>query len=205
MIEPIDRNIDRYLVIWQAVNPDGWYDPATKKLRPGLEALQEDLLPFFKPKQKRRFSLNAASGKGDSWTSEDAADTKSFGYTYPDILESSEKTKQRFRSRHGWSIRPQPTPKDWKPVPPEEMLPLDLSHAQVYFKHLEYLRPNPPQIDNIAKPALRAVQTPLMKRSDGPSVDGILESVVAGDSTSGHSVATSRKRREWFVDDAVER
>ena len=160
----MSSNIDRYLAIWQATYPNGWRDPDTKELKEGLESLKDGLKPLFK--QDKSF-----------WTSLDAEDTKALGYTYADVRKTSEETKKLFRHRHDWSIQTENDVKDWKPTPPTEMEPLDLSAAQVYVNHPEYVQPTPtPEIQY----RQRADPTP-------------------------EKSTTKSKRREWFIDDVVER
>ena len=127
----MSSNINKYLAIWQATHPGSLKDPESKKLKKGLESLTEDVKPFYK--QDKTF-----------WTSLDAEETKKFGYTYADVREISEETKELFRHRQDWSIRPQNNLEKWRPVAPTEMGPLDLSSAQVYVNHPEYLPPTPP-------------------------------------------------------------
>lgn len=74
------------------------------------------------------------------------------------------------------------------PDAPQEMEPLDLSSAQVYVNHPEYLKPTPPPK---AKNAHEAKEM--------PEKSGITK--VVGENRE----TTVSKRREWFVDDTVER
>ena len=173
----MSSNIDRYLAIWQAAHPDGWKDPKTKKLKEGLKCLEDGLRPFYK--QDKTF-----------WTSLDAEDTKVLGYTYADIQATSEETRKLFRHRHAWSRQPHIASVDWKPTAPTEMEPLDLSSAQVYVNHPEYLRPTPPP--ETQDPG-KADPTP--KKSDASK-----------NKYQTPSPKTAKaKRREWFIDDIVER
>ena len=186
----MSSNIDRYLAIWQAAHPDGWRDPKTKKLKEDLKCLEHELRPFYK--QDKTF-----------WTSLDAEDTETLGYTYPDVQTTSEETKELFRHRHAWSIRPQQDSEDWRPIAPTEMEPIDLSSAQVYVNHPEYLRPSPPPE---VKPTNEA--NPKPKRSDATKTTGNSQPEVLR-SNPNHQASslktTKPKRREWFVDDVVER
>lgn len=158
-------NIDRYLAIWQAAHPGSWRDPKTNQLKKELHSLEDELRPFYK--QDKTF-----------WTSLDAEDTTVLGYTYADVKKSSEETKDSFRHRHSWSIRYQANSEDLGPTAPVEMEPLDLSGAQVFVNHPEYLRPIPPSEKDL-----------------NHEVD---------DQQQSHETV-EQKRREWFVDDVVER
>lgn len=206
LIGRLCSNIDRYLAIWQAANPNSWYDPATKKLKPGLETLQEPLLPFFKPKSKVASTIDTANPDENCWTSEDAANTRSFGYTFKEVKTSPEETVEEFRRRYGWSIRPQPTPSNWKPSPPPDLKPLDLSTAQVYLKHPEYLKPSEPSVTTIVEPILRAVQLSNIAASNTVSTMKAMDNITS-ETIEASSVAkpVTGKRVEWFIDDAVER
>ena len=183
-------NIDRYLAVWQATHPDGWRDPGTKELRAGLELLRKKLKPFYK--QDKSF-----------WTSLDAEDTKALGYTYADVQQTSEETKELFRHRHAWSIQPQNTSKDWRPTAPTEMKPLDLSKAQVYVNHPEYLQPTPPPESQDPRKADSTSKKSDATKNQGDSQPEVLRS------KSNHQApslkTTKPKRWEWFIDDVVER
>ena len=171
----MNSNIDRYLAIWQAAHPNAWIDSDTGRLKEELKSLENDLKPFYKT-------------ANTFWTSVDAEDTQVFGYRYADVKKTPKETKELFRHRHTWSIRPELSTPEWMPNAPPEMEPLDLSGAQVYVKHPEYLRPIPPPE---AKDPREAHQTP--EKSSVTKIVG------------GNRQASLAKRREWFVDDTVER
>lgn len=186
----MSSNIDRYLAIWQATHPDGWKDPETKEVKKGLESLKDELRPFYK--QDKSF-----------WTSLDAEETKKLGYTYADIRETSEETKELFRRRHDWSRRPQNNPENWRPVAPIEMEPLDLSSAQVYVNHPEYLPPTPPPK---TQDPPKADPSPKKSEVTKDTKDSRLEDLSGKISQQGDSLnATKLKHWEWFLDDVVER
>ena len=171
----MNSNIDRYLAIWQAAHPNAWIDPNTARLKEELKSLKNDLRPFYKT-------------ANTFWTSLDAEDTQVFGYRYADVKKTPEETKESFRHRHTWSIRPQQSIPEWMPDAPPEMEPLDLSGAQVYVNHPEYLKPTPPP----------KAENP-RKANQMPEKSGITK--VVGENRE----TIVSKRREWFVDDTVER
>ena len=170
-------------------------DPETQKLKPGLETLGDPLLPFFKQKPKDGVPRNGVDQPESFWTSVDVADTKTLGYNYLDIKENPEKTREHFRAMHNWSISLKPEPHDRTPVPPPELKPLNLGETQVYLKHPEYLEPSEFHIDAPPTPVVHAEQA--------------AKSISLADAKSLKSNETetspSLKRREWFVDDTVER
>ena len=172
------RNIDRYLAIWQDVHPEKWFDG-----RQSGPMLESNLLPFFSPK---------GQDKNGFWTSKSARRTEAFGHTYPDVKGNPQATKENFRRLYSWSIRPQPEPQGWKPTPPKEMEPLDLSGAQVFKDHPEYVAPTPPI--HLAGQAKANLVSSMM------TVPQPLEAIHLQKKS-----VTSAKFREWFVDDTVER
>lgn len=118
-----DSQIDRLFAIWQAVNPEHWFNelPASQR------ALADDvLLPF------RKYPLTKDK-KTRYWTSNQARDPEVLGYTYPDIADKKKSVDQLrtdFAAKYGWSRRL--TPFQHFGQPPADMQPLDLSKAQVY-------------------------------------------------------------------------
>ena len=186
----MSSNIDRYLAIWQAAHRDGWRDPKTNNLKEDLKCLKDGLRPFYK--QDKTF-----------WTSLDAEDTKALGYTYADVRKTSEETKKLFRHRHDWSIRPHIASQDWKPAAPTEMEPLDLSSAQVYVNHPEYLRPIPPPETQEPR---KADPTPKKSVTTKNTMGSPPEAPRSKNDHQAPSFKTTKpKRRDWFVDDVVER
>lgn len=118
-----DSQIDRLFAIWQAVNPEHWFDELPSSQR----ALADDiLLPF------RKDPLTTDK-KSRYWTSNQARDPEVLGYTYPDIADKKKSVDQLrtdFAAKYGWSRRL--TPFQHFGQPPADMQPLDLSKAQVY-------------------------------------------------------------------------
>ncbi|KAF4627308.1 hypothetical protein G7Y89_g10846 [Cudoniella acicularis] len=107
--------IDRWLAVWQAINPQKW-------LAPGSEEEKSDLLPFRSQK---------GQGKSSYWNSVASRNWKDFGYTYPDVedFKTPEQVKAAFREKYVWSRRTVNQPFG---EPPANMKPLDLTHAQVF-------------------------------------------------------------------------
>ncbi|KAK8031242.1 tyrosinase [Apiospora arundinis] len=71
-------NVDRLVAIWQAIHPDSWEinqrdDFGTFTIPPSTETDQTKLYPFSK------------DSAGTFYTSNDVRDTRSLGYTYPEI------------------------------------------------------------------------------------------------------------------------
>lgn len=115
--------IDRLFAIWQAVNPSRWFDDLPPAQRPLADS---STLPF------RRAPLTTDPEKR-YWTCNQARGLDVFGYTYPDVADASKSPEQLradFAARYGWSRRL--TPFQSFGAPPADMLPLDLSKAQVY-------------------------------------------------------------------------
>ena len=183
-------NIDRYLAIWQAAHPGSWKDPKTKELKKELKSLEDELRPFYK--QDKTF-----------WTSLDVEDTKVLGYTYADVKKTPEETKKLFRHRHKWSIRPKIDLGKWRPIAPIEMEPLDLSSAQVYVNHPEYLRPiPPPETQDRLEAGPKSTKSDVTKDTG----DGRRNDLNNKTDHQEHSLEPKEtKRREWFIDDVVER
>ncbi|EEH20603.2 hypothetical protein PABG_02834 [Paracoccidioides brasiliensis Pb03] len=73
-------NIDRMFAIWQALNPEKWFDTADKNtfFQEAL-GLAETITPQTK---LRPFHTDKV---GTCWTPEGARDTLNFGYTYPEL------------------------------------------------------------------------------------------------------------------------
>ena len=200
----MDSNIDRYFAIWQAAHPNSWFDGENKDLA------DQDLLPFFSPKGQDPRGF---------WTSNSARHTTKFGYTYEDVLSNPNETVENFERKHEWSLRPKDLAKDWHPVIHPDMIPLDLSRAQVYRGHLEYVPPGPPPVYiNIKKLALpekseiSRIERHELKTRDIENTGNI--SSANGDQADINSEGTVEKAtprtssvqklRDWFVDDAVE-
>ena len=200
----IGRNIDRYLAIWQAAHPDSWFDDDS-------DLAKQPLLPFFSPKSQDH---------GDFWTSDSARDTRKFGYTYSDVLSDPQATKDNFHSKYNWFVSSESKLEGWQPVIPPDMIPLDLSRAQVYRDHLEYVLPSLFKI--AAKPAKSAAltQDQVLGTAKHESIStakpvSIVAHIGNGDSDGAKPMPNGdeltpastgeRRNREWFIDDVVER
>ncbi|KAL1639607.1 hypothetical protein SLS58_007807 [Diplodia intermedia] len=102
-------NIDRLLTIWLALHTDFIPDRSVGTDRAGtpLPTATTNLYPF------RRAIVN---GQVQFWTSADARDTRSFGYTYPDLhhLEQTSGSKDRnailteFDQNYRWALQRAP-------------------------------------------------------------------------------------------------
>lgn len=200
LTHPTESNIDRYLAVWQAANPGSWTDPNTGKLKKGLESLTEELKPFFKNEQ------GGKEYKYKFWTSEDVADTEVLGYKYPDIQRDPEETKRLFEEKYGWSTQLDKELENRTPSPPDDMKPLDLSNAQVFARHPEYLKPVAPAGATTSRIAPREIQ---MQRKSTNNPRTVVERSNPPKDTASHDGVTAEepknKIREWFVDDVVER
>lgn len=123
--------IDRLFAIWQAVNPSHWFDELPTA---GQRALADgNLLPFRRAAAALK-PTTTSDGKPRYWTPNQARDPEALGYTYPDVADKSSKSADQLRAdfaaRYGWSRRL--TPFQRFGAPPADMLPLELSAAQVY-------------------------------------------------------------------------
>lgn len=157
-----------------------WFDG-----KESSKLLSEDLKPFFSP-------------EGGFWNSSRAEHTASFGYIYSDVKRDSPTTRDHFRDMHAWSLRPQPEPLHWQPTPPEGMIPLDLSNAQVYDGHPEYLKPIQPKGSAMSLPvAITSTQI--------SSLESASEVVLPKLNIEHLDASPSGQYKEWFVDNEVER
>jgi tyrosinase len=74
-------NVDRLLAMWQAVNPHSYVTPFTNaygtfgEAKGTLETEDTNLLPFH------------ANAEGTFWTSKGVRSTRTFGYTYPELVD----------------------------------------------------------------------------------------------------------------------
>lgn len=144
-------NIDRYFAIWQAVNPNHWFEdipkdhrlpreedsgkgPNTGEISNWYKLQHADQLPF------RKAPIESTQDKDDPakwefWTPDAARTTEQFGYSYPDVDPSKykdpEDIRDAFAARYGWNRRLEP----WQKVGdvPEDMKPLNVeSEAQCF-------------------------------------------------------------------------
>lgn len=176
----LNSQIDRLFALWQAVNPtqDGikpshWFEDLTD---PRWAEMTENtpLYPFRK----------AVSPEKAYWNSNDSRYTKTFGYSYPDI-ESGKDAKQireTFKARYAWSRLLEPT--EYGPCP-NDMLPLDLSKAQVY----QYIAASP-----LYNQVQKAVAAGAFK--DVEATESVRAAWQAG--------PKSDVAKEWFIDVVIE-
>jgi tyrosinase len=74
-------NIDRIYAIWSAINPNSYVAPQTNDIGTYAEAagtLEDENTPLYPFKK---------DGQGNIHTSVSARDTKSFGYSYPEVVD----------------------------------------------------------------------------------------------------------------------
>ena len=83
------------------------------------------------------------------------------------------------------------------------MEPFNLSTAQVYVNHPEYLQPTPP---SETKHRQKVDQTPKKSDVTKSTGDSQPDDLRTENYHQTHSLKTTKpKRREWFIDDVVER
>ncbi|EWG47520.1 hypothetical protein FVEG_07596 [Fusarium verticillioides 7600] len=166
--------IDRIFAIWQAANIDDddkhWFNEL-----PGAEfqALGgASLHPFrkwpIKPAKEDRY-----------WTSDSAKHTDTLGYTYAETAggKKGDQVRNEFTRKYGWSRRL--LANEEIGVPPKDMMPLDVSKAQVFFG-----LPS----DDLFTPL---IPPPIQPRAE--------QKVLAASTSSTHF------SQEWYIDVVVER
>lgn len=120
-------NIDRIMAIWQATHPKRWF-PAKTREQKGPD---DPLYPFRALK----------NGKLDWWTSNDSIDTKTFGYTYPDLDPvGAEAIFNEFGRKYVWSIHEESRPDGFGDTPPEDMEPIVVNDSP-FFKYQVSTKP----------------------------------------------------------------
>ena len=98
------------------INPDSWFEDSR-------ELLEKPLKPFLRKESKNGY-----------WTSDAVQDTRTFGYSYPDIVRGDpEATKHIFIEQELWSLAD-------KPRAPKEKTPLDLSQKLAFLGNPEYIK-----------------------------------------------------------------
>ncbi|MCJ1396693.1 hypothetical protein MMC18_009585 [Xylographa bjoerkii] len=191
--------IDRWLAIWQKMNPNSWFSDDKQN--------KEPLKPF------RNTKKSPVEKETDYWTSLDCEKTEDFGYTYPDIKDEPNAPEMlaRFKKRYEWSRRLRPDDKFGKP--PLDMEPLDLSAAPVFdypkdtpeaaaFNDISKTFRKPTEKLNIETPNItlpiqqQAVSSAMASQPEYQNIAATLEP---------SKIDESRVSREWFVDDVVER
>ena len=158
--------------VWQNIHsadPNNWFS------NPGQAA--ESLLPFIK-------SQSVGRSEDRFWSSDLSKSCETFGYTFPDLVQSNTSVADRFRGLYAWSI-PR-TPGAPKQSPPADMVPLPVSNSE-FFKP-----PNAPQVN---LPGLRHT-TDLAPR---------LFSHVQKLQVPMQAKVEKNVAWDWFVDDHVER
>jgi hypothetical protein len=116
------------------------------------------------------------------WTPDRAWDTQAFGYAYPETAggKAGDQVRNEFARKYGWSRRLDVN-QDFGP-PPADMLPLDLSKAQVF----DYQSDDSP--GDIWKPLIP------------PSFQNRTEEEVLVAVTTASKIS-----QEWYIDVVVER
>ncbi|OCL09432.1 Di-copper centre-containing protein [Glonium stellatum] len=200
--------IDRLFAIWEQAHPKSWF--ATDKKQ--IKALQDANIWFDPDKPLEPFRTykkgnTGTRGKDGWWTCNTSQDTKTYGYSYPDI-SLSEDSLVDFNKNYSWSYR-----KD-KAGPfgkcPENMLPWNTQLAQVYQFTEEDLQQAPrpfisammasnpvPAITPVqAVPeALNVAQVPFM------TSERTFTSLPSDHPTkAGSAVDESQVSRSWYID-----
>jgi hypothetical protein len=144
-------NSDRILALWQAINPQSWFPTELINGEPGPNT---DLTP-------------ARDGSISFWSSDEVRKVERLGYTYPELLESTDPAtiQNNINRRYAWSVQSLGQPLGLPMRPPPEMAPLDVSHAQAFGNQVP--RPANP----VLRPVIRAVAHPGLT----PQVDLPLE------------------------------
>ena len=157
------------------------------------------------------------------WTSLSSEHTQTFGYTYPDIKEDAATTRTAFEKHHLWSLPPR-SGKGWKPSPPAELEALDLSEAQVFKDHLEYVKParaaprtNPGptvsmQRSNEVTQGIKtqdkvsvAKETTIQQSNTLDSLQPLPNTDIPEDETTITQSEGIKTHPEWFVDEIIPR
>lgn len=158
--------------VWQnihAADRNNWFS------NPGQAA--ESLLPFLKPQSVGR-------SQDRFWSSDLSKSCETFGYTFPDLVQSNTSVADRFRGLYAWSI-PR-TPGAPKQPPPANMIPIPVSHSE-FFKP-----PNAPQVN-------------LLGLRDTTDLAPRLVSHVQKLQLPMQAKVEKNVAWDWFVDDHVER
>ena len=180
-----------------------------------LDDLKTPLTPFrsFRDKDTETF-----------WTSLSSEHTQTFGYTYPDIKKDAAITRTAFEKHHLWSLSPR-SGKGWKPSPPAELEPLDLSEAQVFKDHLEYVKPAraAPRTNSMPMVSMQrsnevsshgiktqgkvsvAEETTIQQSNASDSVQPLPNTDIPKDETTITQSEGIKAHPEWFVDEVIPR
>jgi len=187
--------IDRYFALWQACNPNSWFEPPNN---PKLKSEGEQpLLPFYKSRD--------GTGKGSFWTYNQARYTQSFGYTYDDFTGITDgdiaKLKKTFSDKHTWASR---LPGDSTVRPPPDSMKV-LPVRSTYFFSKTATVPVMHRAMAATAPAM-AMAVPAVEAAK-VNVQSVLGS---GDAGAKPAEVTKPKidpefDREWYVDSVVQR
>ena len=164
--------IDRLFAIWQSIrkdNPKSWF---SDKLKAG-----NNLLPF-----------RNAAGKS-YWNSNLSKETEDFGYTYPEIKDTKDATRETFKNMYQWSVPLLES--DIGAIPPDDMLPYNVRKSQFFnFKGEEQVKASPPLLSEVV---------------DFSKEPLLLERVEALQNPVPSNPPTKDYSREWYIDDKVQR
>ena len=189
--------IDRFMAIWQAANPNAWFDSGTDGA---------NLLPFRKQKTPTEAF----------WTSADVKSTKTFGYTYPEVLESDVKTA--FDNHYKWAT----TEPCATSGPPDSMKIVDVSSAPVFKSQSSSNTAGGTTSFRVAAQPVELERVQVSMVSDSESAQPVSEtsaeqkeialqrSIRTDNDTEVASAAAaavdeSKTYRDWFIDTIVER
>ncbi|KAF5588390.1 tyrosinase precursor (monophenol monooxygenase) [Fusarium pseudocircinatum] len=120
--------IDRIFAIWQAANGDNddthWFN--------GLKGAENQALGGASLHPFRKWPIKPAK-EDRYWTSDSARYTDRLGYTYAETADGNkgDQVRNEFTRKYGWSRRL--LANEDIGVPPEDMMPLDVSKAQVFL------------------------------------------------------------------------
>ncbi|CVL09423.1 related to tyrosinase precursor (monophenol monooxygenase) [Fusarium proliferatum] len=165
--------IDRIFAIWQAANGDNsdthWFN--------GLKGAEFQALGGASLHPFRKWPIKPAK-EDRYWTSDSARYTETLGYIYAETAggRKGDQVRNEFRRKYGWSRRLDVN--EDIGVPPEDMLPLDVSKAQVFFglPSEDLFRPLiPPPIQPIKEQNVMAASTPSSKFSQEWYIDVVVE------------------------------
>ena len=131
---------------------------------------------------------NQNNDKSVCWTSNKAASTTAFGYTYEEVQPggSNRDVWQRINDEYQWSV-PLTAAGKLGPIPPK-MKPFDLSGSDFFKTHSQEPIAETALLSSIAPASLQHVQT-----------------VMKAERAITTPIAEPDYSREWYIDDEVER
>ncbi|KAM5523936.1 Tyrosinase 5 [Fusarium oxysporum f. sp. phaseoli] len=165
--------IDRLLAVWQAANgQEHWFNELKddeEKAKAGLPLYPFRKWPLTEDKAERY------------WTPDRAWKTQAFGYVYPETVgeKARDQVRDEFARKYGWSRRLDVN-QDFG-APPADMLPLDLSKAQVFDYQSDDSPPEffipliPPSLQKRTEQEMLAAATPTSKISQEWYIDVVVE------------------------------